>query len=123
MARPKLKKGFRRIVVDNVAYQWRIDDDHVGNLNVLLDSSCSARGARLRVMLWKMATFTSLNGSAFDGPSEVSVTPEIVRQVIIRALSCGWRPVGKLGEDVYLELCVENGEITDTPYPHHLPRS
>lgn len=117
MARPKLKKGFRRIVVDDVAYQWRVDDDHAGDLNVILDSESSARSARLTVLLWKWGTFTSMDGDAFRGPCEVSVTPGIVRKVIIRALSCGWEPEGTIQDGIHLELCIENGEITDTPYP------
>lgn len=87
MARPEKTRGFRRIIVDSIAYQWRFD----GVLTVYADADSGDRGQKL-VVDWGWIDWCEpeyQNRPPF-GPRVVK--PSFVRSAIQYAFSAGWVP-------------------------------
>ncbi len=87
MARPKKKRGFRPIVVDDLTYQWQFD----GVLTVYGDNEKSSRGQAL-VVSWGWVDWLEPEYQYAISFDPHIVTPSFVRPAIQFALTAGWRP-------------------------------
>ncbi|MEO1049913.1 MAG: hypothetical protein AAFX87_04790 [Bacteroidota bacterium] len=101
MTKPKKKRGFRKIVVDGIQYNWRLDNEVV----ILPDEiSCS----RLTVDFgfydpWLYVNDKENEPEAFEPRL---VTPKFIEACIRFALSVGWL---KGGENQLLEIVYRKG--------------
>lgn len=92
MARPKKKREFRKIVVDQHSYQWRFNYGRSdGLLEILADDHSSARGQRLTVEWGWVDWFEPEYQSAPPFDPHI-VTPRFVQMAIQFAVNAGWQP-------------------------------
>ena len=98
MARPRIKRGFRPIVVNGIHYRWRAcNANRTADIEVHCELESSARGQRLCVYLAEPipAEAVPFAGQYLHG---TVVTPVAIAKLICDALSLGWQPLAA-GED------------------------
>ncbi len=76
------KKGSRLFVVGDAEYRWAVSPD--SGYTVLVVESASDPGQRLEAYLDYETQPPNVEA--------VQITPAVVRRVVVRAVSAGWRP-------------------------------
>jgi hypothetical protein len=93
MARPKKRRGFRQIIVNEIEYRWRLAaaTPH-SSLRVNL---AETKGQTLFVQLFDFIRYTGLWTEQLLSATtneRVIITNKFVKQVILFALENGWKP-------------------------------
>jgi hypothetical protein len=78
------KKGARRIVVHGESYRWVVSPDDEPGLGIVVERDA---GHGQRLVAWVEHGHT--------------VSPALVRKVILYALSCGWTPSEKKQQMIF----------------------
>ena len=92
MPRPKKKRDYRKIVVDDRAFQWRFNyGKQEGLLEVLADRDSSRRGQRL-IVEWAWIDWFNEENRVETTCEPRVVSPGFVAAAIRNALKLGWRP-------------------------------
>ena len=88
MSYPAKAKGYRRITVEGVCYRWRFVSGRDDSTVTLQGGDSGSQQAIVRVRGLRDPWVAFSEGTA----KFVTVSPKMVRRMILQALAAGWQP-------------------------------